>query len=165
VRPEFTRRTVLGLIAGSAAATVTGVSAGTARAAVPASPGVTYTNTIAEQRADPHITVEGIWAHVKRSLANLAVVDAVDQRDEVALAHVPPQLVPLVGRFQARPSARTARLPACVPFPGAAAPQRVALNRLEALVRNRLKHLQYRPDTLDGFIAGTGLALDDPESP
>lgn len=89
MRPEFTRRTVLGLIAGSAAATVTGVSAGSARAAVPASPGVTYTNTIAEQRADPHITVEGIWAHVERSLANLAVVDAVDQRDEVALAHVP----------------------------------------------------------------------------
>ncbi|MGW4983266.1 transposase, partial [Streptomyces mirabilis] len=25
--------------------------------------------------------------------------------------------------------------------------------------------LQYRPDTLDGFIAGTGLALDDPASP
>jgi hypothetical protein len=43
------------MIAGSAAATVTGVSAGTAHAAVPASPGVTYTNTIAEQRADPHI--------------------------------------------------------------------------------------------------------------
>ncbi|MEU5391530.1 family 43 glycosylhydrolase [Streptomyces tibetensis] len=43
------------MIAGSAAATVPGVSAGTAHAAVPASPGVTYTNTIAEQRADPHI--------------------------------------------------------------------------------------------------------------
>jgi transposase len=26
----------------------------------------------------------------------------------------------------------------------------VALDRLEALVRNRLKRLQYRPDTLDG---------------
>jgi hypothetical protein len=50
VRSGFTHRTVLGLIAGSAAATVTGV---------------TYTNTIAEQRADPHITVEGVWAHVK----------------------------------------------------------------------------------------------------
>jgi transposase len=58
--------------------------------------------------------VEWVWAHVKRSLANLAVV---------------------------------------------------ALDRLEALVRNRLKRLQYRPDTLDGFIAGTGLALDDPTSP
>nr|WP_078638067.1 transposase [Streptomyces hygroscopicus] len=58
--------------------------------------------------------VEGVWAHVKRSLANLAVV---------------------------------------------------ALDHLEKLVRNRLKHLQYRPDTLDGFIAGTGLPLDTPTSP
>ncbi|MER5357027.1 transposase [Streptomyces sp. NPDC002785] len=58
--------------------------------------------------------VEWVWAHVKRSLANLAVV---------------------------------------------------ALDRLEALVRNRLKRLQYRPATLDGFIAGTGLTLDDPPSP
>lgn len=46
--------------------------------------------------------VEWVWAHVKRSLANLAVM---------------------------------------------------ALDRLEALVRNRLKRLQYRPHTLDGFIA------------
>nr|WP_301364504.1 transposase [Streptomyces xanthophaeus] len=52
--------------------------------------------------------VEWVWAHVKRSLANLAVM---------------------------------------------------ALDRLEALVRNRLKRLQYRPDTLDGFIAGTGLTI------
>ncbi|WKX16328.1 transposase [Streptomyces sp. NL15-2K] len=58
--------------------------------------------------------VEWVWAHVKRSLANLAVV---------------------------------------------------ALDRLEALVRNRLKRLQYRPDTLDGFIAGTGLTLNEPTSP
>ncbi|WP_432190687.1 IS630 family transposase, partial [Streptomyces sp. Tue6028] len=58
--------------------------------------------------------VEGVWAHVKRSLANLAVM---------------------------------------------------ALDRLEALVRNRLKRLQYRPDTLDGFIVGTGLTLDIPTSP
>ncbi|MET8290836.1 transposase [Streptomyces sp. NPDC005132] len=58
--------------------------------------------------------VEWVWAHVKRSLANLAVV---------------------------------------------------ALDRLEALVRNRLKRLQYRPDTLDGFIAGTGLTLDAPTPP
>ncbi|MDV9199059.1 IS630 family transposase, partial [Streptomyces sp. NPDC059832] len=36
---------------------------------------------------------------------------------------------------------------------------------LETLVRNRLKRLQYRPDTLDGFIAGTGLTLDKPASP
>ena len=55
--------------------------------------------------------VEYLWAHVKRSLANLASV---------------------------------------------------ALDRLEALVRNRLKRLQYRPDLLDGFVAGTGLSLDLP---
>lgn len=58
--------------------------------------------------------VEGVWAHVKRSPAHLAVV---------------------------------------------------ALDRLEALVRNRLKRLQYRPETLDGFIAGTGLALGNPTPP
>ncbi len=58
--------------------------------------------------------VEWVWAHVKRSLANLAVV---------------------------------------------------ALDLLEALVRNRLKCLQYRSGILDGFIAGTGLALDEPASP
>ncbi|MFD7163665.1 transposase [Streptomyces violascens] len=58
--------------------------------------------------------VEWVWAHVKRSLANLAVM---------------------------------------------------ALDRLEALVRNRLKRLQYRPEVLDGFLAGTGLALDIPTSP
>ncbi|MFE9399076.1 transposase [Streptomyces flavidovirens] len=58
--------------------------------------------------------VEGVWAHVKRSLASLAVV---------------------------------------------------ALDRLETLVRNRLKRLQYRPEVLDGFITGTGLTLDDPASP
>uniref|UniRef100_A0AAU2VI13 Transposase n=1 Tax=Streptomyces sp. NBC_00003 TaxID=2903608 RepID=A0AAU2VI13_9ACTN len=58
--------------------------------------------------------VEGAWAHIKRSLANLAAV---------------------------------------------------ALDRLETLVRNRLKRLQYRPGILDGFIAGTGLSLDTPTSP
>ncbi len=58
--------------------------------------------------------VEWVWAHVKRSFANLAVI---------------------------------------------------ALDRLEALVRNRLKRLQYRPHTLDGFIAGTGLTLHDQPSP
>lgn len=57
--------------------------------------------------------VEWVWAHVKRSLANLAVV---------------------------------------------------TLDRLETLVRNRLRRLQYRPGTLDGFIAGTALTLDDPPS-
>ncbi|MEU8936339.1 transposase [Streptomyces sp. NPDC048409] len=58
--------------------------------------------------------VDWVWAHVKRSLSNLAVV---------------------------------------------------GFERLEALVRNRLKLLQYRPDTLDGFIAGTCLPLDQPMSP
>ncbi|WUS68904.1 transposase [Kitasatospora sp. NBC_01246] len=58
--------------------------------------------------------VEWVWAHVKHSLANLAVM---------------------------------------------------ALDRLEAIVRNRLKRLQYRPESLDGFIAGTGLTLDTPTSP
>ncbi|MFI0967771.1 transposase [Streptomyces sp. NPDC021080] len=62
---------------------------------------------------DPN-PVEGVWARVKRSLANLAVV---------------------------------------------------VLDLLEALVRNRLKRLRYRPDTLDGFIAGTGLAFGEPASP
>ncbi|MCL7491508.1 transposase [Streptomyces sp. MCA2] len=38
----------------------------------------------------------------------------------------------------------------------------VALDRLAALVRNRLKRLPYRPDVLDGFLAGTGLAIDLP---
>ncbi|MFF9753750.1 hypothetical protein ACF1FC_13250 [Streptomyces sp. NPDC014344] len=41
----------------------------------------------------------------------------------------------------------------------------VALGRLEALVRNRLKRLQCRSGTLDGFMAGTGPALDEPASP
>ncbi|MET8746617.1 transposase [Streptomyces sp. NPDC004728] len=58
--------------------------------------------------------VQGVWAHVKRSLANLAVV---------------------------------------------------APDRLETLAHNRTKHLQYRPETPDGFIAGTGLTLDHPASP
>lgn len=52
------------------------------------------------------------------------------------------------------------------PAPGLARVRHAAApNRLEALVRNRPKRLQYRPDTLDGFIAGTGLTLDDPASP
>ncbi|MFF8595836.1 hypothetical protein ACF061_31230 [Streptomyces sp. NPDC015220] len=41
----------------------------------------------------------------------------------------------------------------------------IVLDRLETLVRKRLKRLRYRPATLDGFIAGTGLALDEPASP
>jgi transposase len=55
--------------------------------------------------------VEGVWSHVKRSLANLASV-TVDQ--------------------------------------------------LKAVVRNRLKRLQYRPAALDGFVAETGLVFDPP---
>ena len=51
---------------------------------------------------------EGIWSHVKRSLASLA---------------------------------------AC------------GLDRLEALIRARLKSLQYRPRVLDGFLKGSGLSL------
>lgn len=38
----------------------------------------------------------------------------------------------------------------------------VALDRLATLVRNRLRRLQYRPDVLDGFLAGTGPSLDLP---
>jgi putative transposase len=38
----------------------------------------------------------------------------------------------------------------------------VALDRLAALVRNRLKRLQCRLDVLDGFLAGTGRAIDLP---
>jgi len=37
-----------------------------------------------------------------------------------------------------------------------------SLDRLAALVRNRLKSLQYRTPTLDGFIAETGLHLEPP---
>ncbi|MFG2833100.1 transposase [Streptomyces sp. NPDC048434] len=58
--------------------------------------------------------VEGVWAHIKHSLANLAVM---------------------------------------------------ALDHLEVIVRQRLKRLQYRPEVLNGFIAGTGLALDTPRTP
>ncbi len=37
-----------------------------------------------------------------------------------------------------------------------------SFTRLETLVRNRLKSLQYRSGILDGFIAGTGLTLQPP---
>ncbi|GAA3445286.1 winged helix-turn-helix domain-containing protein [Planomonospora venezuelensis] len=36
------------------------------------------------------------------------------------------------------------------------------IDQLTALIRSRLKPLQYRPDLLDGFIAETGLVLSDP---
>ncbi|WP_240120716.1 MULTISPECIES: transposase [unclassified Streptomyces] len=45
----------------------------------------------------------------------------------------------------------------------------LALDRLEALVRNRLERLRYRPGSPDGFTAGTGLSsrtprhLDEPQ--
>ncbi|MFI1769308.1 hypothetical protein ACH41H_45825 [Streptomyces sp. NPDC020800] len=58
--------------------------------------------------------VEGAWAHIKCSLANLAVV---------------------------------------------------APDRLETLVRNRRKRLQYRLGVLDGFAAGTGPPLDTQHQP
>lgn len=36
------------------------------------------------------------------------------------------------------------------------------VDRLEVLVRNRPKRLQYRPAALDGFVAETGLQLESP---
>ncbi len=36
--------------------------------------------------------------------------------------------------------------------------------QLPAIVRNRLKRIQYRPALIDGFLAQTGLTLE-PESP
>ncbi|MGW4026834.1 family 43 glycosylhydrolase, partial [Streptomyces sp. NPDC005009] len=62
------------MMAGSAAAAFTGASAGTAHAAVPASPAVTYTNTLAEQRADPHI-----WKHTDGFYYFTATVPAYDR--------------------------------------------------------------------------------------
>ncbi|MCT2593949.1 family 43 glycosylhydrolase [Streptomyces sp. N2-109] len=62
------------MAAGSAAVTVTGVSAGSAHAAVPASPGVSFTNPIAEQRADPHI-----WKHTDGYYYFTATVPAYDR--------------------------------------------------------------------------------------
>ncbi|MFD5514284.1 transposase [Streptomyces sp. NPDC127051] len=41
-------------------------------------------------------------------------------------------------------------------------PASVALDQLEAAVRNPLKRLQYRPHVLDGFLAKTRLAFDHP---
>ncbi|MCH6161280.1 hypothetical protein MMA15_12990 [Streptomyces sp. M600PL45_2] len=41
----------------------------------------------------------------------------------------------------------------------------VAFDYLEALIRDRLKRLQYRSGILDGFLVGTGPALDEPTSP
>lgn len=41
----------------------------------------------------------------------------------------------------------------------------IALGRLEALVRSRLKRLQYRSKVLDGFIRATELSPDLPPQP
>ncbi|CAL9671765.1 hypothetical protein SUDANB178_07502 [Streptomyces sp. enrichment culture] len=41
----------------------------------------------------------------------------------------------------------------------------VALERLETLVRNRLKHLRYRPGALDDFVTGSGPALESSPCP
>jgi hypothetical protein len=38
------------------------------------------------------------------------------------------------------------------------------VDHLLAIVKNRLKRIQYRTDLLDGFLANTGLTLD-PDSP
>jgi hypothetical protein len=37
-------------------------------------------------------------------------------------------------------------------------------HRLAAIVKNRLKRIQYRPALIDGFLAQTGLSLE-PEAP
>ncbi|MGW2643022.1 IS630 family transposase, partial [Streptomyces sp. NPDC001348] len=37
-----------------------------------------------------------------------------------------------------------------------------SIEDLTPLVKNRLRSLQRRPGVLDGFIAGTGLALEPP---
>lgn len=52
---------------------------------------------------------EGVWSHLKRSLANLAAI---------------------------------------------------TVDRLESLIRTRLKRLQYRAAVLDGFVTETGLTLN-----
>jgi hypothetical protein len=38
------------------------------------------------------------------------------------------------------------------------------VDQLTAVVRNRLKRIQYRPALIDGFLAQTGLTLE-PEPP
>ncbi|MER7727452.1 family 43 glycosylhydrolase [Streptomyces sp. NPDC096323] len=62
------------MIAGSATVGLTGAWASTAHAAVPASPGVTYMNTLAEQRADPHI-----WKHTDGFYYFTATVPSYDR--------------------------------------------------------------------------------------
>ncbi|MGW4426507.1 hypothetical protein [Streptosporangium sp. NPDC004631] len=36
------------------------------------------------------------------------------------------------------------------------------IDELTALIKNRLKPMQYRPDLLNGFIVETGLMISDP---
>jgi putative transposase len=38
------------------------------------------------------------------------------------------------------------------------------VDQLAAIVKNRLKRIQYRPELIDGFLAQTGLILE-PEPP
>jgi hypothetical protein len=33
-------------------------------------------------------------------------------------------------------------------------------DELAAIVKNRLKHIQYRPELIDGFLGQTGLTLE-----
>lgn len=37
------------------------------------------------------------------------------------------------------------------------------IDHLVAIVKNRLRHIQYRPDLLDGFLAETGLSIEAPK--
>jgi hypothetical protein len=41
---------------------------------------------------------------------------------------------------------------------------RAVVDQLAAIVKNRLKSIQYRPDLINGFLAQTGLTLE-PEPP
>jgi len=34
------------------------------------------------------------------------------------------------------------------------------VDRLAAIIKNRLKHIQYRPALIEGFLAQTGLTLE-----
>ncbi|MGW3615364.1 hypothetical protein ACWD6N_37390 [Micromonospora sp. NPDC005163] len=41
-----------------------------------------------------------------------------------------------------------------------------SVDHLAAIIRNRLKRIQYRPDLIPGFLAQTGLSLEpEPPSP
>jgi hypothetical protein len=85
---------------------------------LPASDGAVVATISAKRdgknRAAEKTSVSRLWAHIKRSLANLATC---------------------------------------------------TLSELETLLRRGLEALQYRHGVLDGFLAGTGLALDRPDGP